>query len=150
MKAPAVKGEPAISVGVPLAAIANAEIVPEEPFATYSVFPFGAIDRNCGFGATSEAKLKGEPATGDSRPFVVSTLKTEMVAGAAVAGGTAPWFNTNKNVPAESTANESGLEHAEALAHTGVGGSAVPTGVSIPVVWSRLKPETVPAVWLAT
>ena len=75
-------------------------------------------------------------------------LKTEIEAGTA--GEAEPWFSTNKNWPPEFTAATIGLEHTLTLAHTGVGGNAVPMGVSTPAVWSMLKPETVLEVRLGT
>lgn len=75
-------------------------------------------------------------------------LNTEMEA--ATAGDAEPWFSTNKNWPPEFTAAAIGLEHTLTLAHTGVGGVAVPMGESTPVLWSILKPETVLAVKLET
>src|SRR5689334_24969798 len=90
MSAPAENGEPATSVNVPLVPIEKPEIVPEAPFATYTRPAAGDTARNCGFGATSDANEKGEPAIDVNKPLAVSMLKTEIVAGAAVAGGTAP------------------------------------------------------------
>src|SRR5260370_2697654 len=63
-------------------------------------------------------------------------LKTEMLL--------EPWSRTNRNWPPEFTPTLIGL------APTGDGGTAVPTGVRIPEVWLRLKPETVLEVELAT
>jgi hypothetical protein len=73
-------------------------------------------------------------------------LKTEIE---AAIEGAEPWFNTNKNWPAELTATPIGLEHTPGL-QTGVGESAVPMGASTPATWSTVKPETVLEVSFGT
>ena len=150
MSAPTENGDPATSDNVPLVPIEKPEMVPEVPFETYTRPAAGDTARNCGFGATSDANEKGEPAIGVNKPLAVSMLKTEIVAGAAVAGGTAPWLRTNRNWPPELTPKPTGFEQTELLAQTGVGGKAVPIGVSMPAVWSTVKPDTVLEVRFAT
>ena len=43
-----------------------------------------------------------------------------------------------------------GLAQTAGAAHAGVGGTAVPIGVSTPLTWSMLKPDTVLDVWFGT
>src|SRR5262249_3270589 len=112
-------------------------------------FALGETVSISGFGVLSDAKGKGEPAIGVSNPLAVSMLKTEIEAGTTVAGGGTPWLRTKRNVPAEFTPRLTGLAQTALLAHTGVGGKAVPIGVKTPFTWSTEKPETVPAVTLA-
>jgi len=138
---PIENGEPASSAMTPLLPIEKAEMFPDAPFETYKDPPVGETTRNCGFGAAREANAKGDPETGVSRPRAGSTLKTEIEEG--IAGEVDPWLRRNKNWPLEFMPTPIGLEHTAGLVQAGVGGSAVPIGVSTPVAWSILKPETV-------
>ena len=90
----------------------------------------GEATTNCGFGALSDANENGDPATGVSRPRALSMLKTEIELGTE---GEVPWFSRKRNWPEELTAALTGLEHTAVEVQAGVGGTAVPTGVSTPV-----------------
>src|SRR6476646_2956261 len=100
----------------------------------------GEAITNCGFGALSDANENGDPATGVSSPRAVSILKTEMELGTE---GEVPWFSRKRSWPEELTAALTGLEHTAGAVQAGVGGVAVPTGVSTPATRSILKPATV-------
>src|SRR5215472_5375462 len=105
---------------------------------------------DCAFPADSEGRIKGDPETRVNSPRVVSTLKTEIEA--LTAGEDVPWFSTNRNWPAESVPTLIGVEVAQGGegGQIGLGGIAVPTGVSVPVWWLRVYPDTVLEVEFAT
>src|SRR6266566_3253469 len=108
---PAAKGDPATAVKAPLLAIEKAEMVPSAPLPTYKNPVLGETARLCGFTAVG----KGDPAISVRIPRTGSMLKTEIEA--------EPWLSTNRNCPPELMPRLTGP------VPTGVGGSAVPTGV---------------------
>ena len=146
--APRENGEPPSSVNTPLVPIEKAEMLPDAPLETYKKPAVGETARNCGFGVTSDANANGDPDTGVNRPRAGSMLKTDIEA--ETAGDVDPWLSRNKNWPPEFIPTAIGLEHTAGLTQAGVGGRAVPIGVSTPVAWSILKPETVLEVRLGT
>src|SRR5260221_1001558 len=131
MLVPAEKGEPATGLKAPLVAIEKAEMLPSAPLPTYRNPEVGETARLWGFAAVGN----GDPAISVKIPRVGSILKTEIVDGAG--GATEPWLSTNKNWPPELMPRLTGF------LPTGVGGNAVPTGVSSPVAWSKEYPDTV-------
>jgi len=136
------------SVKAPPLPIENAEMVCDVPLETYKKPAVGETARNCGFGAVRDANANGDPETGVNRPRVGSTLNTEIEE--ETAGEVDPWLRRNKNWPPELTPTPIGLAQTAGPVQAGVGGNAVPIGVSTPVVWSILKPETVLEVRFGT
>jgi hypothetical protein len=89
---------------------------------------------DCAFPADNEGRINGDPETRVNKPRVVSTLKTEIVA--FTKGEAVPWFSTNRKWPEESVPTLTGVEVPQAGGEggqIGLGGIAVPTGVSVPV-----------------
>src|SRR6266700_1292723 len=132
MLPPAVKGEPATGLKAPLLAIEKAETVPSAPLPTYWNPVFGETAILWGFTVGG----KGDPTISVKIPRTASMLKTEIEA--------EPWLRTKRNWPPEL------MHRLTGLLPTGVGGSAVPIGVSNPAWWSTVNPETVLEVILAT